>query len=81
MTLTRPLLTSSQVIFLYLVLFLPYLRGYIPHVSLTHPSFDLGDFADVEQYPEWQKSARLRLIVPVRVAAIDHATLQTDATH
>ncbi|ORX33792.1 hypothetical protein BD324DRAFT_638594 [Kockovaella imperatae] len=40
------------IIFLYLVLFLPYFRGYIPH------------------YPEWQKSARLRVIVPVLTASI-----------
>ncbi|EIW70171.1 hypothetical protein M231_00759 [Tremella mesenterica] len=39
-------------IFLYLVLFLPYIRGYIPN------------------YPEWQKSTRLRFLVPTLTSSI-----------
>ncbi|KAK1925091.1 hypothetical protein DB88DRAFT_487892 [Papiliotrema laurentii] len=42
----------SVMIFLYLVLFLPYIRGYIPN------------------YPKWQESARLRVIVPLLTASI-----------
>ncbi|KAL1411029.1 hypothetical protein Q8F55_001976 [Vanrija albida] len=39
-------------VFLYLVLFLPWFRGYTPN------------------YPKWQQSARLRLIVPLLTSAI-----------
>ncbi|KAK4687751.1 hypothetical protein P7C73_g2361, partial [Tremellales sp. Uapishka_1] len=42
----------TVIIFLYLVVFLPWLRGYIPN------------------YPKWQQSARLRVLVPVLTATI-----------
>ncbi|WOO81337.1 uncharacterized protein LOC62_03G004869 [Vanrija pseudolonga] len=42
----------TVILFLYLVLFLPWLRGYTPN------------------YPKWQQSARLRLIVPLLTSAI-----------
>ncbi|KAK8869593.1 hypothetical protein IAR55_000160 [Kwoniella newhampshirensis] len=43
---------TTITIFLYLVLFLPWLRGYIPN------------------YLNWQKSARLRIIVPLLTTTI-----------
>lgn len=55
-------------IFLYLVLFLPYIRGYIPNVSLRVSQRVSRVHAD-GQYPKWQESARLRVIVPVRLSA------------
>jgi len=43
---------TTIIIFLYLVLFLPWFRGYIPN------------------YPAWQQSARLRVLVPVLTITI-----------
>ncbi|KAI9637968.1 uncharacterized protein MKK02DRAFT_42349 [Dioszegia hungarica] len=43
---------TTVAIFLYLVVFLPWLRGYIPN------------------YPLWQQSARLRIIVPLLTSTI-----------
>ncbi|WWC89793.1 uncharacterized protein L201_004719 [Kwoniella dendrophila CBS 6074] len=43
---------ATIVIFLYLVLFVPWFRGYIP------------------DYPKWQTSARLQVIVPLLTATI-----------
>ncbi|KAL7424194.1 hypothetical protein Q5752_001780 [Cryptotrichosporon argae] len=43
---------ATVLIFLYLVVFLPWLRGYMPN------------------YPRWQQSARLRVLVPVLTATI-----------
>ena len=72
----QPPYHQLKVLFLYLIVFLPWIRGIIPNVSPPRIPFNLPlifvfPFITAEtQYPSWQGSRRLRLIMPLLTSTI-----------